>query len=312
MPTITGLHHVTAIAGDAQQNLEFYTRVLGMRLVKRSVNQDAPDTYHLFYGDGVGHVGTDLTFFPWPAMPPGRRGIGLTNEVSFAVREGSLDFWAARFDELGVQTGAREHRFGERVLPFTDPHDLTLTLTETADAREFIPWEGGPVPPEHQILGLHSVRLVERELAPTVNFLSEALGFTLLAEERGWQRYALGAGGSGRVLDLQEVPDGRRGSWGMGAVHHIAWRVPDDGAQEAIRERVRAAGVHPTAVIDRFWFKSIYFKEPGGALFEVATDGPGFGIDESIASLGDRLILTPWLEPNRAGIEQALPQLTGK
>jgi glyoxalase family protein len=311
MSTVTGLHHVTAIAGDAQRNLDFYTRVMGMRLVKKSVNQDAPETYHLFYGDGVGHAGSDLTFFPWPTMPAGKRGIGLTNEVSLAVPAGSLDFWAARFAEHGVNTTSRESRFGERTLPFTDPHDLALTLTETSDARDFTPWAASPVPAEHQVVGLHTVRLLERELAPTVRFLTEVLGFTLLSEEHHWKRYAIGGGGSGHVIDVQEVPDGHRGSWGMGAVHHIAWRVPDDATQREVHDRVLEAGVRPTEVIDRFWFKSIYFKEPGGALFEVATDGPGFAIDENEANLGERLILPPWLEQNRPGIENALPVLTG-
>jgi glyoxalase family protein len=308
MATITGLHHVTVIAGDPQRNLDFYTRVLGMRLVKKSVNQDAPDTYHLFYGDGLGHAGSDITFFPWPGMPSGTRGIGLTNEVSLAVPTGSLDYWAARFAELGVHTTGRESRFGERALPFTDPHGLALT--ETSDARDFTPWNASPVPAEHQVIGLHSVRLLERDLGPTVKFLERGLGFALAAEEGGWKRYALSDGGSGRVLDVQEVPNGQRGSWGVGAVHHIAWRVPDDATQREVHGRVHSAGAHPTEVIDRFWFKSVYFKEPGGALFEVATDGPGFAVDESTDALGERLILPPWLEPNRAGIENALPVLT--
>jgi glyoxalase family protein len=309
MSTITGLHHVTVIAGDAQTNLDFYTRVMGMRLVKRSVNQDRPETYHLFYGDGVGHAGSDLTFFPWPQMPAGKRGIGLTNEVSLAVPAGSLDYWAARFAEHGVSTTGRENRFGERVLPFSDPHDLTLTLTETSDARDFTPWDASPVPAAHQVRGLHAVRMAQRELAPTTRFLTEGLGFVLAGQEGSWSRYALGGGGSGRVLDVQEVPDGRRGSWGIGAIHHVAWRVPDDDTEREVQGRVREHGLNPTEVIDRFWFRSVYFKEPGGALFEIATDGPGFAIDESEDSLGDRLILPPWLEERRPGIENALPPL---
>jgi glyoxalase family protein len=309
MATITGLHHVTVIAGDAKENLAFYTRVLGMRLVKKSVNQDAPDTYHLFYADGEGHAGTDLTFFPWPRSAAGRPGVGLTNEVSLAVPAGSLDFWAARFAELGVPTTAREMRFGERALPFTDPHGLQLTLTETSDPREFSPWVNGPVPVEHQVMGLHSVRLSERDIAPTVRFLVDGLGFAPLTEEGGWRRFGLEGGGSGRTLDLMEVPDGRRGSWGVGSVHHIAWRVPDDATHDEVRTRVRSVGGHPTEVIDRFWFRSIYFKEPGGALFEVATDGPGFTVDESSETLGERLILPPWLEPNRTEIERSLVPL---
>jgi len=311
MSTITGLHHVTAIAGDAQANLDFYTRVMGMRLIKRSVNQDRPDTYHLFYGDAVGHAGSDLTFFPWPKTAPGKRGIGLTNEVSLAVPAGSLDFWAERFAEHGVSTTGRENRFGERVLPFNDPHDLALTLTETSDSRDFTPWDASPVPAAHQVRGLHAVRMAQRDLDASTRFLTEGLGFVLAAEEGSWKRYAIGGGGSGRVLDVQEIPDGRRGSWGIGAIHHVAWRIPDDATEREVQARVKANGVDPTEVIDRFWFKSVYFKEPGGALFEIATDGPGFEIDESTESLGERLILPPWLEPNRVGIENALPPLVG-
>jgi glyoxalase family protein len=315
MSTITGLHHVTVISGDAQENLDFYVGALGMRLVKRSVNQDAPDTYHLFYADAEGHAGSDLTFFPWANMPPGRRGVGLTNEVALAVPPDSLAFWAERLAAHGVQAGTPVVRFGERSLLFTDPHGLALALTETADAREFTPWAESPVPANRQIRGLHGVRLAERALSPTVRFLTEGLGFAAVGEEHGWHRYALPAGdgtfgGSSRVLDLQELPDAPRGTWGVGSVHHIAWRVPDDETERAVRGRVRSAGGHPTEVIDRFWFKSVYFKEPGGALFEIATDGPGFSIDEAPATLGEQLILPPWLEPRRAEIEKGLPPLT--
>jgi glyoxalase family protein len=310
MSSITGLHHVTVISGDAQENFDFYSGVLGMRLVKRSVNQDDPGTYHLFYADAEGHAGSDVTFFPWGNMPPGRRGVGLTSELSLAVPPGSLAYWAERLARHGAAAGEATVRFGEPALPFTDPHGLALALVETADAREFTPWAESPVPEPRQVRGLHAVRIAERELEPTVRFLTDGLGFRKLAEEDGWHRYALGEGGSGRVLDLQELPGAPRGAWGVGSVHHVAWRVPDDATERAARDRVRAAGARPTEVIDRFWFKSVYFKEPGGALFEIATDGPGFGIDESATSLGERLILPPWLEPRRAEIERVLPALT--
>lgn len=312
--SVTGLHHVTAIAGDAQENLDFYAGVLGMRLVKRSVNQDVPDTYHLFYADAEGHAGTDLTFFPWPDLPPARRGIGLTSEVALAVPAGTLEFWAERLARYGITVGAPETRFGERVLPVTDPHGLRLALVETSDAREFTPWEEGPVTPARQIRGLHGARLEERELDPTTRFLTGALGFTSLGEENGWHRYALAgegrSGGSGRTIDVREVPGAHRGAWGVGAVHHVAWRVPDDAAQLLVRDSVTEGGRRPTPVIDRFWFRSVYFTEPGGALFEVATDGPGFAVDESPDALGERLVLPPWLESQRGEIEQSLPALT--
>ncbi|MEP6573882.1 MAG: ring-cleaving dioxygenase [Gemmatimonadota bacterium] len=309
MSSITGLHHVTAIAGDPQENLDFYNGVLGMRLVKKSVNQDVTDTYHLFYADADGHAGTDLTFFPWPDMPPGQKGVGLTNEVSLAVPSGSLAYWAERLAAHGVRTSGTVVRFGERVLPFTDPHGLALTLTETSDPREFTAWTGSVVPTDKQIMGLHAVRLVERSVAPTRDFLINGMVFTELGVEDGWHRYAIGRGGSGRFLDLLEAPNEVRGAWGVGSVHHVAWRVADDATELVARTQVRAAGAHPTEVIDRFWFKSVYFKEPGGALFEIATDGPGFEIDEPAAALGERLILPPWLESQRAQIEMGLQPL---
>jgi glyoxalase family protein len=310
MSTITGLHHVTCISGDAQENLDFYVGVLGMRLVKRSVNQDDPGTYHLFYADAEGHAGSDLTFFPWKNMPRGRRGTGLTNEVSLAVPTGTLDWWAERLTASAVTTPTRSVRFGEPTLTFDDPHGLVVSLVETSDAREFTPWADGPVPEQYQIRGLHSVRILERELAPTTRFLGDGMGLSMIAEEDGWQRWAVTGGGSGRVVDVQELPDERRGTWGVGSVHHVAWRVKDDVDERVAQTEVLRAGAHPTEVIDRFWFKSVYFKEPGGALFEIATDGPGFGIDENPATLGETLVLPPFLEPHRAEIERRLPPLT--
>lgn len=309
MSQLGGIHHVTAIAGDAQENLDFYTGVLGMRLVKRSVNQDAPGTYHLFYADAAGHPGTDLTFFPWPDMPPARPGIGLATEVALAVPPGSLDYWADRLGQRGVAVGAAEERRGERTLPVTDPHGLPLALVETRDARPFAPWERGPVPVERQVRGLHAVRLWQRDLALTAEFLVDVLGFAALGAEDGWHRFGVAGGGSGAHLDIREIRDGERGAWGAGGIHHVAWRVADEQAELAVRARVEAARRRPTEVIDRFWFRSVYFLEPGGVLFELATDGPGFGVDEDASALGERLVLPPWLEPQRAAIEAGLPPL---
>ncbi|HUF34678.1 MAG TPA: ring-cleaving dioxygenase [Gemmatimonadales bacterium] len=309
MAAVTGLHHVTAIAGNAQENLDFYAGVLGMRLVKKSVNQDDPGTYHLFYADAEGHPGSDLTFFPWPDLPPGRRGAGLTVEVALAVPRGSLDFWRERLAEHGVTPGPMETRFGEPVLPLADPHGLPLALALSDDPREFTPWPASPVPAAHQIRGLHGVRLWERDLVTTERFLTGALGFTAAGEEHGWHRFVVDGGGSGRYLELRETPGERQGAWGVGSVHHVAWRVPDDVAQQAAWERVHDAGRGPTEVIDRFWFRSVYFREPGGALFEIATDGPGFAVDEPRDTLGTALVLPPWLEPQRTRIEAALPPL---
>lgn len=308
--SVHGLHHITAIAGDAQENLDFYAGVLGMRLVKRSVNQDDPGTYHLFYADAAGHPGTDLTFFPWSQLAPSRKGIGLNVEVPLAVPEGSLAWWAERLEHHGARLGEREVRFGEPTLTLRDPHGLELALVETGDERLFEPWDESPVPVERQIRGLHAARLWERDLGATATFLTEVLGFERLASEGGWHRFGVDGGGSGRIADVRELPDAPRGQWGTGAVHHVAWRIPDEAAELAMRERVAAAGRRPTEVIDRFWFKSVYFMEPGGALFELATDGPGFAVDEDAAALGESLILPPWLEPHRSRIEAALPPLT--
>jgi glyoxalase family protein len=303
-----GIHHVTAIAGNAQENLDFYAGVLGMRLVKKSVNQDDPGTYHLFYADAEGNPGSDLTFFPWTQLAPSRKGVGLTTEVALAVPEGSFSYWSERLEGYGVTLGRPTERFGERVMAFRDPHGLELALVETGDERLFAPWEESPVPVERQVRGIHSVRALERDLAPTADFLTGMMGFHRVAAEGSWHRYSAG-GGSGSYIDLMERPDERRGQWGTGTVHHVAWRVTDSEAQEALRQRVAAAGRRPTEVIDRFWFSSVYFMEPGGVLFELATDGPGFAVDEDPEHLGEKLVLPPWLEPQRGEIERVLPPL---
>ena len=309
MSIITGIHHVTCIAGDAQENVDFYTGTLGMRLVKKSVNQDVPDTYHLFYADGEAHPGADLTFFPWPKLPPVQKGIGLAVEVALAIPKGSFEYWEDRLALAAATVGAHEVRHGERALRLTDPQGLELALVETGDEREFAPWAQSPVPAEHQIRGLHAVRLWERNVAETASFLVETLGFVLVGEENDWHRYAINGGGSGRHLDIRALPNESRGSWGTGGIHHVAWRVPDDEAELAVRDQIAAAKRRPTEVIDRFWFKSVYFLEPGGVLFEIATDGPGFTVDEDLATLGEHLVLPPWLEAHRREIEDALPPL---
>jgi glyoxalase family protein len=307
--SVHGIHHVTAIAGDAQENLNFYTGVMGMRLVKKSVNQDAPDTYHLFYADGVGNPGTDLTFFPWPAMPPAKLGIGHTVEVPFAVPSGALVYWQERFAKNKISSGNIETRFGEKVLPFKDPHGLQLALVETGDEREFVAWHESAVPPEYQLRGMHGVRLWERELKSTERLLTQVMGFSHAGVEDGWHRYGVDGGTSGKIVELKELPHERRGQWGTGGVHHVAWRMKDSEEEMTLREAIEQAGLWPTEQIDRFWFKSVYFKEPGGALFELATDGPGFARDEKLEHLGEQLILPPWLEPQRAEIEAVLPRL---
>jgi glyoxalase family protein len=309
MSDITGIHHITAISGDAQENLDFYAGVLGMRLVKKSVNQDDPGTYHLFYADADGHPGTDLTFFPFRFSAPGKLGVGLGIEISLAIPDGSIDYWRQRLSEHGAKLGDEELRRGERVLTLSDPHGQQLALVETADEREFTAWPRSPVPAEKQVRGLHAVRVWERDLALTASFLTDVLEFSSYGEENGWHRYGVGGGGSGKHIEIRELPDTPRGAWGVGTMHHVAWRVADESVELKMRERVAKAHRRPTEVIDRFWFKSVYFLEPGGVLFELATEGPGFTADEEPEHLGEQLVLPPWLEPQRDAIESALPAL---
>jgi glyoxalase family protein len=309
MHAVRGIHHITAIAGPAQENLDFYAGILGMRLVKRSINQDDPGTYHLFYADAEGHPGTDLTFFPWAQMAPPRVGHGLAVEVALEVPADSLPWWQARLERYGVKTSAVEHRFGDAVFPVVDPHGLRLALTESARGiqRPFSPWDGSVIPVARQIRGLYGAQLWERDSAASVEFLTTVLGFVRLGAEHGWTRY--GFADAPGILDLRDTPDARRGAWGVGSVHHLAWAVADEEEQLRVRAQVEDGGSRATPVIDRFWFKSVYFKEPGGVLFELATEGPGFSVDEDPAHLGEALVLPPWFEPARAEIERSLPPL---
>lgn len=311
MKRVTGIHHITAIAGDPQESLDFYVGVLGLRMVKKSINQDVPDTYHLFFADAAGHPGTDLTFFPWPRMGAGTRGAGVWGEVAFSVPEGSLEYWQARLSEAGVALSREETRFGERVLPFTDPHGMTLALVETTiyEQQGFTPWAASPVPAEHQIRNLSSVRIVVRDPAPTAAFLSTAYGFEERAREGEWRRFTVGDGAGGQRVDIHVDPNAQNGKWGTGSVHHVAFRVDDEPHELEVREQILTAGGHPTRVVDRFWFKSVYTREPSGALVEIATDGPGFAVDEDAEHLGETLVLPPWYESQRGAIESALPAL---
>jgi glyoxalase family protein len=233
--------------------------------------------------------------------------------VSLAVPPGSLDFWGARLERYGTALGQRATRFGEPTLTLRDPHGMAVALVEPVESegalqRKFTPWEESPVPVERQVRGLHGARMRERDLRATTSFLEGALGFRHLGTEGAWQRWGVGDGGSGTFVDLEEAPEARRGSWGVGAIHHLAWRVDDEQHQLAVREQVEST-VDPTPVIDRFWFRSVYFREPGGVLFELATDGPGFAVDEDPRHLGESLVLPPWLEAHRGEIEAALPAL---
>jgi glyoxalase family protein len=310
MTTITGLHHVTAIASDPQANVDFYRGVLGLRLVKLTVNFDDPTSYHLYYGDGVGYPGTILTFFAWPGgVARGRVGAGQTAATTFSIAPDSLAFWRDRLATRGIAVSAPEARFGEHVLHLTDPDGLALELAAHPRAAERAGWVDGPVPAEHAIRGLHGVSLREADATPTAEMLTDTLGFQAVAQEGAITRYAVGAGGPGAFVDVQAVSAGRRGLVAVGTVHHVAWRTPDDAAQLAWRARLVDERHHVSPVMDREYFHSIYFREPGGVLFEIATDPPGFTVDEPAAELGTHLKLPPWLEPDRAVIAAALPKL---
>ncbi len=314
---ISGLHHITAIAGDAQANLDFYAGVLGLRLVKRTVNFDDPGTYHFYFGDETGSPGTIMTFFPWAGVPRGTVGAGQVTATAFSIPATALDFWKRRLAEHDVEFRELQ-RFGEDVLAIEDPDGLKLELIAVpldprgaAAPRDLAPpWGGGPVPAERSLRGFHSATLTPAgPLARTLAVLEGLMGFERVGEEPGRTRLRGAGPGPGTLVDIVDAPGATPGRLGAGTVHHVAWRAADDAAQLAWRARLEAGGLRPTDVLDRQYFHSIYFREPGHILFEVATDAPGFGWDESADTLGNALKLPPWLEPERAAIERALPPL---
>jgi glyoxalase family protein len=303
-----GIHHVTAISGEIEATVDFYRRVLGLRLVKQTINYDDPGTYHLYFGDELGRPGTTLTFFPWPGGMRGWTGLGQVGATAFLVPEASLGYWAARLGANGVDVDGPTTRFEERVLSFTDSEGMTLEIVAGSRADAVAPWSDGPVPPEHAIRGFHSVTIPVHSDIGTRDLLVEQLGFTVLAADGGRVRLA-GEASVGAFVDLEQVVGARWGAGGVGTVHHVAFRAPDAAAQAAVQRELRQVDVAVTPVRDRQYFQSIYFREPGGVLFEVATDGPGFTADESPAELGSRLRLPAWLEADRAEIERSLPLL---
>lgn len=306
---LLGLHHITAIAADPKVNLDFYTRVLGLRFVKKSVNQDDPGTYHLYYGDNVGSPGTALTFFPWMGLRRGRPGTGQAYATGFSVPAAALAFWQKRFADLRVATLPLETRFRETVLPFADPDGMRLELVFTAESDARVPAPSKDVPAEFAIRGFHSSTLALTSDTATAALLTGAMGYRLEKREGHRARYTTADGGPGTYVDLFTDPALPRGLNGAGTVHHIAFRVADDADHLAAHELLVAQGFHVSDVIDRAYFKSIYYREPAGVLFEIATDQPGFAIDESVETLGTKLSLPPRLEPHRAEIEKILPPL---
>jgi glyoxalase family protein len=314
MNPLGGLHHVTAITGDAPLNLAFYTRTLGMRLVKKTVNQDDVSAYHLFYADAKGSPGTDLTFFDWPNTPANRPGAGSIAPVALRVGDnGSLTWWLARFDAEGVTHGEIAERNGRTYLPFADPEGQQLELV--ADGLPGgVPWSGSPVPAGHQVKGLQGVTLTSLRPQTTIDVLVGAMGFRATGERElpgggTEQFFEVGPGGPGTEVILSMPDNIAPAQQGRGGVHHVAFRVPDGETHVSWREHIAGLGLRPTPVIDRFYFKSIYFREPGGVLFEIATDGPGFAADEPEEHLGERLALPPFLEPDRQRIEAGLVPL---
>ncbi|MCU1273543.1 MAG: ring-cleaving dioxygenase [Bryobacterales bacterium] len=304
---IPGIHHVTAIAGDPQQNLDFYASVLGLRLVKLTINFDDPGTYHLYYGNETGSPGTILTFFPWPGAPQGRLGTGQTSLVSFAIPAASLKFWMERLKAHKITFDGPFPRFDEPVLAFADPDHLQLELIATSGGSE--PWRGGSVPAEHAIRGFHSVTLSEEGYESTAALLTSVLGFRLVGESGNRFRYVTGEGHASAIVDVLCQPELQRGVVAVGTVHHIAWRALEDAEQRAWRHEIGSRGYNVTPILDRNYFHSIYFREPGGVLFEIATDPPGFSVDEPLAELGQHLKLPSWLEPQRAQLEHILPKV---
>jgi len=308
----TGIHHITAIAGDAQTNLDFYANLLGVRLVKKTVNFDAPDVYHLYYGDAAGRPGTILTFFPWGEIRSGQLAAGQATAIGFAIPTTSLDYWQARLDREGIPTAAPEERFGESVLRFSDPDGLPLELVGRDVPAGRDSWASAPVSSVHQIRGFAGVTLLEARRGPTEELLIGQLGFQPVAEAGDRVRYRAPGVGPGEIIDLLVVPNSRPGIVAGGSIHHVAFRAADDAQQLAARAALASAGYNVTPVRDRQYFHSIYFHEPGGVLFEIATDPPGFAIDETPEALGSALKLPPWLERNRADLERALPPLSAK
>lgn len=305
-----GIHHVTAISGPARRNLAFYGGTLGLRLVKKTVNFDDPGTYHLYFGDAAGNPGSLLTFFPWEHAAPGRIGIGQTQETMLRVPAGSLGWWAHRLVERGVPHETIARRFGEPVLAFRDPDGMRLSLVGLPGIEDEPAWEGGAVPAEHAVRGLHGVSLLLDRGEATGAILTDVFGFQAAGAEGGLARYSVPGAPIGGIVDIRAAGGFLAGREGAGSVHHVAFRAADDAAQAAMVERLEAShGRRVTEQRDRNYFRSVYFREPGGVLFEIATDEPGFAVDEPTESLGAALKLPPGLEPHRARIETALPAL---
>jgi glyoxalase family protein len=303
---IPGIHHVTCITGDVQKCVDFYVGVLGLRFVKKSINQDLPDTYHIYFADYLGTPGTVMTFFGWPTWPARKTGSGQVTVVSFAVPKTALDFWSNRLKKLGVES-RRVSRFETDAVVLRDADGIEIELVGEATDDRWKPWPDGPVDRDHAIRGFHSVTHTVAEAEATIELLTKTMGFRKETADGKRTRFETGAGGPHSTVDVIESAEGPVGEESIGTVHHVAWRTPDSAAQVAWRDLLMKAGRNVTPVIDRWYFKSIYFREPGGVLFEIATDGPGFTVDETPEKLGTTLSLPPWFQVRRDRLDQILP-----
>jgi len=309
MDRILGLHHITAIASNARRNQDFYTRVLGLRLVKKTVNFDDPGTYHFYFGNETGAPGTILTFFPWEDTGPGRTGAGMATEIGYSVPAGSLEFWKERFVNEDVRHGEIGQRLGEQYLSFKDPDGLNINLIVSRTEDNRAPWTTDEIPAQYAIRGFHSITLTLRSIKPTATILTEIFGYQQSQQEGDRTRYTTDAVENAAIVDLVEAPATSAGYNGAGTNHHVAFRVKDDSVLMEFREKIVKKGLQITPKIDRDYFFSLYFREPGGVLFELATDNPGFTKDEPLNELGTHLKLPRQYESSRAKIEAVLPKL---
>lgn len=306
---ILGLHHITAIAGNAKENFNFYTQQLGLRLVKKTVNFDDPGTYHLYYGDESGSAGTILTFFPWDGIGKGTEGVGMATEIGYAVPAGSHDFWIERFSAANVQSGALTERFGEQVLAFKDPDGLSLSLIVPTIADARTPWETSEIKKDTATRGFHSTTLTLQSIDETAKVLTDLFGYRLLAQEGNRYRFITDTVENAAIVDLLEDPSGQRGRNAAGTNHHVAFRVKNEEIQMELREQILSKNLQITPKIDRDYFYSLYFREPGGVLFEIATENPGFTVDEPLNELGTHLKLPHQHEHLREDLDKLLPKL---
>jgi glyoxalase family protein len=306
---INGIHHITAIAGKAKRNVDFYTKTLGLHLVKKTVNFDDPNTYHLYYGDKVGTPGTILTFFPWEGITAGRRGARQVTEIGYSVPENSLDFWLKRLDDHNVIYNKVSEKFGEQYLSLLDPDGLKLELTVAKNADTRLPWETDEIKAENALKGFHNITITTNKMQPTADVLTGVLGYRLLEQHVNRYRFINDNVDNANIVDLVEVAGEVAGHVAGGSVHHVAFRVKDEKTLMEYRDRIAKLGLHITDKIDRNYFYSLYFREPGGVLFEIATDNPGFAVDESVEELGTHLMLPAQYEAQRSQIEQVLPSL---